>query len=48
MSGLFCIANLLGAGRKKVLLKKFMGFNSLKTKMNQNIPIINVKTKVFL
>ena len=42
MSGLFCIANLLEVGRK------FFFLNPLQTKMKQRIPIVNVKTKVFL
>ena len=36
MSGLFCVADLLGVGRKKHFCN-FMGFNPLQTKIKQNI-----------
>ena len=44
LSGLFCIANLLEMGRAKAIFSVY-GFEPTQ---NQNIPIINIKTKVFL
>ena len=49
MGGLYCIANLLGVGRKKKHLRMlWILFNPLQTEKKKNIPITNVKTKVFL
>ena len=47
MSRLICVANLLEMDRKKNFFFNSMDFNLLQTKM-KNIPMINIKTKVFL
>ena len=46
MTGLFCIANLLEVGRKKTFLK--ISFGPLQTKMEYNIPRINVLNEMAL